>query len=280
MQFWKVNGTGNDFIILNALTAPDRPGEYYSALAKRLCDRRVSLGADGLMIVLPTKKQADFRMLFFNADGSPSEMCGNGARCLCRFGYEMGLSGERQSIETPAGIICGKRLSAREYRVQLNDPSVVELCHSAEVDGIRYDCAYVELGDPGVPHAVLPYADLERASEEDLRELAQALCHHPAFPKGANIDFYDLTAEDEVFLRTYERGVEEFTLSCGTGSASTVIVLTLRGLVSGEGVRVRSTGGTLLIDMDRVGSRVNRLYLTGTTNFVAKGEITDEELPG
>ena len=278
MHFWKVNGAGNDFIILSALTL-DLTEERFSSLAKHLCHRRRSIGADGLMVVLPPEGKADFRMLFFNADGTKGEMCGNGARCICRFGYEMGLSGEKQTIETTAGIITGKRLSEREYRIRLNDVTLTELNHRAEVDGIRYDCAYVELGNPGLPHAVLPYANLEQAGEDELRELGAALCHHSAFPKGANINFYDITGEDDVFLRTYERGVEDFTLACGTGAASVAAVLTLKGLLSGEGVHVRSAGGVLTVDMDRVGSRIDNLYLTGTTNFVAEGEITDEDLP-
>ena len=278
MHFWKVNGAGNDFIILSALTL-NLTEERFSALAKHLCHRRCSIGADGLMVVLPPEGKADFRMLFFNADGTKGEMCGNGARCICRFGYELGLSGEKQTIETTAGIVTGKRLSKRDYRIRLNDVTLTELNHRAEVDGIRYDCAYVELGNPGLPHAVLPYASLEQASEEELRELGAALCHHPAFPKGANINFYDITGEDEVFIRTYERGVEDFTLACGTGAASVAAVLTLKGLLSGEDVHIRSVGGTLTVDMDRVGSHIDNLYLTGPTNFVAEGEITDEDLP-
>ena len=278
MHFWKVNGAGNDFIILSALTS-DLTEERLSALAKHLCHRRRSIGADGLIAVLPPEGKADFRMLFFNADGTIGEMCGNGVRCICRFGYELGLSGEKQTIETTAGLITGKRLSEREYRIRLNSVTLTELNRRVEVDGIRYDCAYVELGDPGLPHAVLPYANLENAREDELRELGQALCHHTAFPKGANVNFYDIVGEDEVFIRTYERGVEDFTLACGTGAASVAAVLTLKGLLSGEGVRIRSAGGVLTVDMDRVGSRIDNLYLTGSTNFVAEGEITDEDLP-
>ena len=278
MHFWKVNGAGNDFIILSALTR-DLTDAQCSALAKHLCHRRFSIGADGLMVVTKPSGNGDFRMIFYNADGSQGEMCGNGARCICRFGYELGLSGEQQTVETASGTVIGNRLSQREYRIRLNDPSCVELRHSVDVDGIRYDCAYVELGQPGLPHAVLHYAGLEQASEEELRELGRAICHHSSFFKGANVNFYDLSGEDEICLRTFERGVEDLTLACGTGAASTVLILTLKGLVSGEDVKVHSLGGTLTVDMDRVGSHIDNLYLTGPTNFVAEGEITDEDLP-
>ena len=277
MQFWKVNGAGNDFIILNALQDP-LPEEALPALAKRLCHRRLSIGADGLMVVTKPTANADYRMLFYNADGSLGEMCGNGARCICRFGYEMGLSGETQTVETTAGIVTGKRLSEREYRIRLNDPTRIELRYPVEVDGVRYDCSYVELGDPGLPHAVLSYAGLRQAEEEDLRELGRKLRHHPAFPKGANVNFYELTGEDHLYERTFERGVEDFTMACGTGTGSVVTVLTLKGLVSGEGVKADMEGGTLTIDMERRGSDIRSLYLTGPTNFVARGQITDEDL--
>lgn len=277
MHFWKVNGAGNDFIILSALRDSIDP-ETLPALAKKLCHRRMSLGADGLMVVTKATGDADYRMLFFNADGSVGEMCGNGARCICRFGYETGLAGERQTVETTAGLVTGERLSRREYRIQLNDPTCMELHVPVEVEGVRYDCSYVELGDPGLPHAVLPYAGLRQADENELRELGRKLRHHPAFPKGANVTFYELTGEDQLYERTFERGVEDFTMACGTGTGSVVAVLTMKGLVSGQGVRAEMTGGILTVDAARQGSRITKLLLTGPTNFVAEGEITDEDL--
>lgn len=277
MHFWKVNGAGNDFIILSALR-DDIDESTLPTLAKTLCHRRLSLGADGLMVVTKATGQADYRMRFFNSDGSVGEMCGNGARCICRFGYETGLAGERQTVETTAGIVTGERLSRREYRIRLNDPTRMELHVPVEVDGVSYDCAYVELGDPGLPHAVLPYAGLRQADENELRELGRKLRHHPAFPKGANVNFYELTGEDRLYERTFERGVEDFTLACGTGTGSVAAVLTLKGLVSGRGVRADMAGGTLTVDAERQGSRITALLLTGPTNFVAEGEITDEEL--
>ncbi len=279
MQFWKVNGAGNDFIILSALQDPIAE-ETLPALAKKLCHRRLSIGADGLMVVTKPSGSADYRMLFYNADGSLGEMCGNGARCICRFGYETGLAGETQTVETTAGIVTGQRLSEREYRIRLNDPSRIELHYGVEVDGVRYDCSYVELGNPGLPHAVLPYAGLRQADEDELRELGRKLRYHPAFPKGANVNFYELTGEDTLYERTFERGVEDFTMACGTGTGSVVTVLTLKGLVSGNGVKVDMAGGTLTVDMERQGREIRSLYLTGPTNFVAHGEITDEDLKG
>ena len=205
-------------------------------------------------------------------------MCGNGARCICRYGYENGLAGEVQTVETTAGIVTGRRVSERLYRVRLNDPTTVKLDYPVEVDGVTYDCSYVELGNPGLPHAVIPYSGLKNADWNELRELGRKLRWHPAFPKGANVNFYELTGEDTVYERTFERGVEDFTYACGTGTGSVVTVLTLQGKVSGKNVKVDMTGGQLIIDVERENGRVTDLFLTGPTNIVAKGEVTDEDL--
>ena len=272
-----MNGAGNDFVVLNNLEE-HLPVEQLPALARQLCERHLSIGADGLMVVDAPTEGGDYKMRFYNSDGSIGEMCGNGARCICRYGYENGLAGETQTVETTAGVVTGRRIDRRRYRIRLNDPTTVRLDAPVEIDGVRYPCAYVELGDPGIPHAVVPYAGLRQADENELRELGRAIRWYGGFPKGANVNFYELTGEDEIFERTFERGVEDFTYACGTGTGSLVTVLTLQGKVSGRGVRVRMTGGELLIDAERENARVTGLYLTGPTNIVCKGEVTDEDL--
>ena len=277
MRFWKMNGAGNDFIVLNNLTE-HLPAEVFPQVARALCERHLSIGADGLMVVDAPTQGGDYRMLFYNSDGSVGEMCGNGARCICRYGYENGLAGERQTVETTAGIVTGERIDRRLYRVRLNDPTTIKLDSPVEVDGITYPCSYVELGNPGLPHAAVPYPGLRQADEGRLRELGRKLRWHPAFPKGANVNFYEVIGPDHIYERTFERGVEDFTYACGTGTGSVEAVLTLLGQVSGQGVRVDMTGGTLVIDAERVQSHIASLYLTGPTNIVCKGEVTDEEL--
>ena len=277
MRFVKMNGAGNDFIILD-----NRDGAYdtaqLSALAKTVCHRHLSVGADGLMAIVNAEGDADFRMLFFNTDGSAGEMCGNGARCICRYGYEFGLAGERQRIETTAGIVTGERIDRRNYRIRLNDPTVLEVDYPVELEGKTWACAYVELGDPGLPHAVVPLSGLRDRSFEELRPLGRALRSHPAFPKGANVNFYELIGPDHLVEKTFERGVEDFTYACGTGTCSTVAVLTLLGLVSGSHVIADMPGGRLIVDVLREGDRITDLYLTGPTNMVLQGELTDETL--
>ena len=272
-----MNGAGNDFVVLNNLEV-HLPVDALPGIARTLCERRMSIGADGLMVVDAPTQGGDYKMLFFNSDGSVGEMCGNGARCICRYGYENGLAGERQTVETTAGIVTGQRMDQRLYRIRLNDPTTVKLDCPVVVDGVQYACSYVELGNPGIPHAVVPYHDLKNADENELRELGRAIRWYSAFPKGANVNFYEITGEDRIFERTFERGVEDFTYACGTGTGSLVTVLTLQGKVSGHGVKVDMTGGQLIIDAQRDHSRIASLYLTGPTNVVCKGEVTDEDL--
>lgn len=277
MRFWKMNGAGNDFVVLNNLEE-HLPADVLPQAARTLCERHLSIGADGLMVVDAPTQGGDYKMLFFNSDGSVGEMCGNGARCICRYGFENGLAGEVQTVETTAGIVTGQRIDSRLYKIRLNDPTTVKLDSPVEVDGVRYACSYVELGNPGLPHAVVPYHDLKNADENELRELGRKLRWHPAFPKGANVNFYEIIGEDHIYERTFERGVEDFTYACGTGTGSVVTVLALQGKVSGHGVKVDMTGGRLVIDTVREGSAIRDLYLTGPTNIVCKGEVTDEDL--
>lgn len=276
MRFTKMNGAGNDFILVENLHG-ELNEQQLSKLARTLCDRRMSIGADGLMAIVPAKANADFGMLFFNCDGTLGEMCGNGARCICRYGYETGLAGETQTIETTAGLVTGTRIDAKNYRIRLPDP--VNLQYLAlDVDGKKVGCMYLELGNPGIPHAVVQYPGLREADEQALFEFGRKLRYHPAFPKGANVNFLEKTGENRFYERTWERGVEDFTYACGTGTGSVVTVLTLQGKVSGQNVKVDMTGGQLIIDVEREGSRITDLFLTGPTNIVCKGEVTDEDL--
>lgn len=278
MRFWKMNGAGNDFLIVD-----DRqnavPDERWPDIVRTLCQRHLSIGADGFMVVKKPTDGGDYKMLFFNSDGSMGEMCGNGARCICRYGLENGLAGRVQRVETTAGLVTGWQVDRQRYRVRLNDPCNICLHDRMEAEGTIYDCAYLELGDPGIPHAVVPIRGLQDYDTQTLRRLGRRLRYDPAFPKGANVNFYELIGPNHVYERTYERGVEDFTYACGTGTGSVVTVLTLLGKVSGKNVQVDMTGGRLVIDVERDGAgRITDLYLTGPTNVVCKGEITDETL--
>lgn len=276
MKFTKMQGTGNDFIIINNIEEKI-PKSRFSEVAAALCRRRLSVGADGMMFVDEAENGGDYKMYFYNDDGSESEMCGNGARCIARYGYENGLAGTVQRVETKAGIVTGERIDQRHYKIRLNDPSVLIPHMPVEADGIIYDCGYAELGEPGIPHAVVEIKGLKNYSEENLRQLGRKLRYSPAFERGANVNFYEITGTNEVLEKTYERGVEDFTLACGTGSGSVTAILVKRGLVSGKNVKICVPGGILYIDVLSDGKQITDIYLTGTTNIVAKGEITDED---
>ena len=183
-----------------------------------------------------------------------------------------------QKVETTAGMVVGERLDGRRYRVRLNDPCNMRFDLPLTVEGETYSVSYVELGNPGITHAVVPIKGLRQYDTAALFKLGRALRYHEAFEKGANVNFYELEGEDHLYERTYERGVEDFTYACGTGTGSVVTVLTLKGEVSGRAVAVEMAGGQLDLDVVRDGETVTDLYLTGPTNIVCKGEITDEEL--
>ena len=250
MKVWHMSGAGNDFMVMDA-----RGGDYdFSALALKYC---AMTGADGFMAV-DYAENADFRLHFYNSDGSRGEMCGNGSRCICRFAYENGIAGESMTILTDAGIVPGWRLDETMYRVKLNNPGILDL-HRKE------NAAYVELGVPGVPHGVIERKGLRWEDAESMREEAKALRYDPAFPKGANINFYTHTGENEVLVLTYERGVEDYTLACGTGCGSIASVLWTKGLLPEGKLTARCKGGTLRLTVSGEDSKVTALYLEGPT---------------
>lgn len=271
MLFTKMHGAGNDFVIIDNRDGII-PTEELPALAVKLCAYHTGVGADGLMVITESKV-ADYAMLFYNNDGSLGEMCGNGSRCICRYGHDNGLAGDIQRVETSSGIIVGKRIDERRYQVRLNDPSVIDLHRAAEVDGKCYDCAYIELGVPGLPHGIVRLDDWDGMDTDTLRELGRKLRWAKEFPKGANITFVKKLADDELKAVTFERGVEDFTLACGTGCGSTVTALTLLGEVSGKNVHINMPGGVIEITLEAENGWVKNILMTGPTAVVFKGEL-------
>ena len=249
MECWHMSGAGNDFMVIDAR------GKTldFSHLAKTLC---AQTGADGFMAV-DHSATADFRLHFYNSDGSRGEMCGNGSRCVCKFAYDHGIAGKDMTVQTDAGIIRGWHLDDQLYRVQLNLPSVADLHRKGDI-------AYVELGNPGVPHAVAEVPGLSHDDREKLRDHAKALRFDPAFPKGANVNFYTWLDDKSIRILTYERGVEDYTLACGTGSASTAAVLYLQGKLPGGFVTVENPGGNLAVTIGGDGRSIHKVLLEGS----------------
>lgn len=271
IPFYKMQGTGNDFIVIDN-TQLQYSGDELSRLAQIVCQRKMSVGADALMAVDAPEAGGDFRMRFYNADGTEAEMCGNGARCIARYAYEQGLAGGTMVIETIAGPVPAKRLSQRVYKVRLNAPTKFSQDLQFEDPRIsRID--YVELGDPAIPHLVVAVPGLADLELETLKPLAKQLRYWEILPKGANVNFYDLLPNGEVLERTYERGVEDFTLACGTGSGSVAYALTKQGVAKENPVVLQVLGGKLKVAVEG-----EKLDLMGETNIVVQGMITDETL--
>ena len=253
MQVWHMSGAGNDFMVVDA-----RGKEMdFQKMALELCKKT---GADGFMAV-DYADDADFTLHFYNSDGSRGEMCGNGSRCICRFAYDNGIAGENMVIHTDAGLVPGWRLDENMYRVKLNNPGVLDLQR-------REDAAYVELGCPGVPHGVVEVPGLTFDMREALRERAKSLRYDPAFPKGANINLYTWLGDAHIRILTYERGVEDYTLACGTGTASTACVLWAEGKLPGCHLLAENQGGLLEVTLATQGSEITSILLEGPTEVV------------
>ncbi len=277
MQFTKMHGAGNDFIIINNILEKIKE-EDFPHIALSLCKRRLSLGADGIMFVDKSTKDADFKMHFYNADGSQGEMCGNGARCICRYGYENGLAGLVQRVETISGVVEGERIDKRNYKVRLNRPSFFKEDYTLAINGKGYACSYVELGNPGLPHLVVELAGFKEMPEEDLFKLGKALRHHKNLDKGANVNFFYIDTDKNLYARTFERGVEDFTLACGTGAGSIGFTLIKKGRHKGKGVKINMPGGLILVELEKNNHTYEDIIITGPTNIVAQGIILDEDL--
>ena len=253
-----MSGAGNDFMVIDA-----RGKELdFSAMAKRLC---AMAHCDGFMAVDVSDK-ADFKLHFYNSDGSRGEMCGNGSRCVSRFAYDHGIAPERMTIETDAGLLDSVRLSENQYRVRLNNPGVLDLNRKGDI-------AYVELGNPGVPHAVAEVPALEHDQRDELRDWARSLRFDPAFPKGANANLYRRLDEHTVRILTFERGVEDYTLACGTGSGSVAVVLWMKGLLPDGKVAVENPGGTLQLEISGKAGKVESILMSGPADVLKVYEI-------
>ncbi|MBP1926666.1 diaminopimelate epimerase [Sedimentibacter acidaminivorans] len=277
MEFTKIQGAGNDFIIINNMKLK-LPLNDIPAMAKKLCTRKVSLGANGFMVVDFPEGDADFKMRFYNSDGSIGEMCGNGARCIARYAYLNNIAGKNMRFETLAGNISAEILEGRLVKVQLNNPEKVMLDHDVEIDGIKYECSYVELGNPGIPHAIVKYPNLENTEESQIFDLGRKIRFYKEFPKGANVNFFNILDDTTAIVKTYERGVEDFTLACGTGSGSTAVALIFKGYLKSNKVKIIVPGGELFIEVERAEDKIEKLFLIGDTNIIAVGQIIDEDL--
>jgi diaminopimelate epimerase len=267
----KMSGTGNDFLMVDNRRGLLKEAEL-APLARAACPRRVSAGADGLILIEPAGKPGhDYRMRIFNTDGSEAEMCGNGSRCVAVFAAQIGAAGLTQTIATLAGTLrASVAPGRRSAKVQLSPPGRMQLRKAVQVSGRKLDLYFI---NTGVPHAVHFVKDLSKVS---VAKVGAAIRHHKVFkPKGTNADFVQPLGPGDIKLRTYERGVEDETFACGTGAAASAIVT---ALVHGYGspVRVHVASGDVLtihFELDVKGKTSAPPFLEGAVKTVYQGEF-------
>ena len=265
VPFCKVTGSGNDFILLDQRRKPFSGN--LARFARTWCDRRRGIGADGVLLALPSRK-ADARMRIFNPDGSEAEMCGNGLRCLVWYLHSRNSGHREITVDTPAGLMRAEIISGDRVRVYLSHPKNLRLGLKISHAGKKYR---VHAVNSGVPHAVLLTSQPERI---DLAHLGPAIRHHKTFkPAGTNVNLMKIESPHRISIRTYERGVEAETLACGTGSVASVVIGTALGRLRPP-VQVKTAGGESL----SVGFRQNRkpweeIYLEGPARILFEGGV-------
>jgi len=268
MKFTKAVATGNDFIIIDNRNLKLK--DDIDQLAKTLCDRKYGIGADGLLL-LEKSASADFRMRIFNSDGSEAEMCGNGSRCAALYANTKGIARADMQIETIAGILKAS-VKGGNIKVKLTDPKDIQwnLCL------MIHECPYkVNFANTGVPHVVHFVNDLDAV---EVNKLGPKMRYHEEFsPHGANVDFVKIVDKNnnKIALRTYERGVEDETLACGTGAVASAII-SAEAEKLGSPVTVETKSGEVLkVYFESVEGNFKNVYLEGKARLVYEGKLLD-----
>ena len=253
--FYKYQGTGNDFIIIDNRkdTFPKEDGDYIN----RLCNRNFGVGGDGLML-LEESSSLDFEMVYFNADGKTGSMCGNGGRCIVQFAKHLGIFNNKTSFEA-IGSIYHASIEGAEVSLKMNDVKEIEV-HS--------DHLFL---DTGSPHHI---EFIENIDGIDVKEIGKQIRYgSPYFEKGANVNFVEQIEKDTFKVRTYERGVEDETFSCGTGVTAVAIASHAIKKSSEKIIKLETLGGTLEVSFELDNNNYSNIVLKGPANFVFKGSI-------
>jgi diaminopimelate epimerase len=265
INFVKMSGSGNDFIIVDnrkdIVKNKDLPG-----FIARICRRKMSVGADGVILIEPSKT-ADFKWQFFNSDGSNAEMCGNGARCAARFAYVNGIAGQNLSFETGAGVVWGL---VTGDRVKLKMPNPVDLCLDYSID-LKTGPVTVCSVNTGVPHVVVMNESIE---DIDVFDLGSEIRFHEAFkPAGTNVNFICPREQGHLAIRTYYRGVENETLACGTGSIAAALVTACKKNWQSPIHLLTRSEGTLTIYFKKGGNDFSDIYLEGDARIIYSAQL-------
>jgi len=257
IEFTKMNGAGNDFVVIADI---DRTLHLSAEQIARICDRRKGVGADGL-IVIQSAPQFDFHMSFYNSDGQPAEMCGNGSRCSARFAAGLGL--DSGPIEA---LVTGDRV-----RMTMMDAGQMRRGISVDIAGRREIVHFMVVG---TRHVVMFVDDVDALSSENIVNCGRTLRHAAAFaPKGANVNFASVDAAGVVHLRTYEKGVEAETHACGTGSVVASVLLAHDRRLSSPVTVAQKSGDVLVVSFELVSTGATRVTLEGPAAINFQGSL-------
>ncbi len=265
LPFVKMSGAGNDFVVIDNRSLRHTLTTEQIA---RLCDRHFGIGGDGLLAVEPSPDAtADYRMRYYNADGGEAEMCGNGARCFARFIQAFPRAQASQvRFMTPAGLITAEYIGS-EVRINLTAPKETQLHQSADFGWGEIEYHFM---NTGVPHAVVCVPDAEKV---EIVAQGRAIRRSPIFPRGTNVNFVQIAGSSDLIVRTYERGVEDETLACGTGVVASALLTHLaNGLALPLRIKVRG-GDVLTVTARREGDNFQDVFLTGPATEVFAGQI-------
>jgi diaminopimelate epimerase len=273
ITFYKMSGSGNDFILIDN-RAGVVPAERGPELARTICRRKVSVGADGL-ILIETDREVDFCWRFFNADGSSAEMCGNGGRCAARLAHLLGICGPQLSFRTLAGIIEAQVRGSR-VKLRIPAPAGLSLDDTLELDG---SACPVHTVNTGVPHAVFLVNGPQGLESQDVVNLGRKVRFHPRYaPAGTNVNFVTVTGPQAIAIRTYERGVEDETLACGTGATAAALVAAAKGLVQPPVAVHTRSGEILTIHFEPGQGLPPRVYLEGEATMIYRARLEPEAM--
>jgi diaminopimelate epimerase len=256
IEFYKYQGTGNDFVMIDNRSG-FFPKENIELIA-HLCDRRFGIGADGL-ILLENDTETDFKMVYYNSDGNQSSMCGNGGRCLVAFAKDLNLIKDNCTFIATDGL----------HHASIATDGIVSL-QMIDVDTIKKESDYTFM-NTGSPHHVQMVDDLEHYN---VKENGAALRYGSLYgAAGSNINFVKKINENTFSLRTYERGVEDETLACGTGATAVAIAMNATGQTNASSIKLNVEGGKLAVSFDKKGEQFTNIFLIGPAKFVFKGVI-------
>jgi len=269
IHFYKMSGCGNDFIVIDNRSPVIEEKDLFAFIVG-VCRRKMSVGADGV-ILIENSDTVDFKWRFYNSDGSVAEMCGNGARCVARFAYLNGITGPDMAFETLAGIVSASVFETGLVRIRMTDPLNLVLDRPLALKSGKFAVGSV---NTGVPHAVMVVDNLD---ETPVKEMGREIRFHPDFaPAGTNVNFVSVRTDKIVAIRTYERGVEDETLACGTGCVASALVTARKFALASPVTLLTRSGGYLRIYFTLHQDAFSDVYMEGDARVIYRAELCEE----